>query len=57
MRSVGKRFLGEDPLAGVPGLDAYCERMEQRPHVQTIRADAAADQAGFMAHLKEMYGI
>ena len=57
VRSVGKRFLGEDPLASVPGLDAYCERMEQRPHVQTIRADAAADQAGFMAHLKEMYGI
>ena len=57
VRSVGKRFLGNDPLASVPGLDAYCERMEQRPHVKTIRADAAADQAGFMAHLKTLYGI
>jgi glutathione S-transferase len=25
--------------------------------VKTIRADAAADQPGFMAHLKELYGI
>jgi glutathione S-transferase len=57
VRSVGKRFMGADPLACVPGLDAYCERMEQRPHVKTIRADAAADQPGFMAHLKELYGI
>ena len=57
VRSVGKRFLGNDPLASVPGLDAYCERMEQRPHVKTIRADSAADQAGFMAHLKALYGI
>ena len=57
VRSVGKRFLGEDPLSKVPGLDVYCERMEQRPHVKTVRADAAADQAGFMAHLKDLYGI
>ena len=57
VRSVGKRFLGNDPLTSVPGLDAYCERMEQRPHVKTIRADSAADQAGFMAHLKALYGI
>ncbi|MEC8501724.1 MAG: glutathione binding-like protein, partial [Pseudomonadota bacterium] len=57
VRSVGKRFLGNDPLASVPGLDAYCERMEQRPHVKTIRADSAVDQAGFMAHLKALYGI
>ena len=57
VRSVGKRFLGNDPLTSVPGLDAYCERMEQRPHVKTIRADSVADQAGFMAHLKALYGI
>ena len=57
VRSVGKRFLGNDPLSTVPGLDAYCERMEQRPHVKTIRADAAADRAGFMAHLQALYGI
>ncbi|MBK88093.1 MAG: elongation factor 1-gamma [Gammaproteobacteria bacterium] len=57
VRSVGKRFLNEDPLSKVPGLDGYCARMEERPHVKTIRADAAADQAGFMAHLKELYGI
>ena len=57
VRSVGKKFLGEDPLSAVPGLDGYCERMEQRPHVKTIRADSAADQAGFMAHLKQLYGI
>ncbi len=57
VRSVGKKFLGKDPLSDVPGLDDYCERMEARPHVQTVRADAAADQPGFMAHLKALYGI
>ena len=57
VRSVGKRFLNKDPLAEVPGLDDYCQRMEERPHVKKIRADAAADQPGFMAHLKELYGI
>ena len=57
VRSVGNQFLGEDPLAAVPGLDEYCERMEQRPHVKTIRADAEADRPSFMAHLKALYGF
>jgi len=57
VRGVGKKFMGRDPLADVPGLDAYCARMEERPHVKKIRADAAADQAGFMAHLKTLYGF
>ena len=57
VRSVGKKFLGRDPLSEVPGLDDYCMRMEQRPHVQKIRADAAADMPDFMAHLKAIYGL
>ena len=57
VRSVGVKFFGKDPLAAVPGLDAYCLRMEERPHVKKIRADAAADQPGFMAHLKALYGF
>ena len=57
VRSAGTRFMGRDPLEDVPWLTDYCARMEQRPHVQTIRADAAADQPGFMAHLKALYGI
>ncbi len=57
VRGVGKRFMGRDPLADVPGLNAYCDRMEEREHVKTIRADAAADQPGFRAHLKALYGF
>ena len=57
VRSVGKKFLDRDPLSGVPGLDDYCMRMEQRPHVKKIRADAAADMPDFMAHLKAIYGL
>lgn len=57
VRGVGKKFMGRDPLDEVPGLNAYCARMEEREHVKTIRADAAADQAGFRAHLKELYGF
>jgi len=56
VRYVGKAFLGRDPLSEVPGLDAYSMRMEERPHVQKIRADAAADRPGFKAHLKALYG-
>jgi len=57
VRSVGLKFLGKDPLSEVPGLDAYCARMEERPHVKKIRVDAAADRPSFMAHLKALYGI
>lgn len=57
VRSVGKKFLGKDPLSDVPGLNDYSDRMEQRPHVIKIRADAAADQPNFRAHLKVLYGI
>ncbi len=57
VRSVGKKFLGKDPLSEVPGLDAYSMRMEQRPHVKTVRADAEADRPRFMAHLKALYGV
>ena len=57
VRSVGVKFFGKDPLAAVPGLDAYCRRMEERPHVKKIRADAGADRPNFMAHLKVLYGF
>jgi len=57
VRGVGLKFLGKDPLATVPGLDSYCERMEQRDHVKHIRADADADRPHFMAHLKALYGF
>lgn len=57
VRSVGKAFMGRNPLSDVPGLDAYLKRMEDRPHVKTIRADAASNYPDFMAHLKALYGI
>lgn len=57
VRNVGKAFLGKDPLAEVPGLDVYCARMEERPHVQKVRRDAAESRPHFMAHLKALYGI
>jgi len=57
VRSVGKAFLGRDPLADVPGLSDYCKRMEERPHVKKIRADAAEDSPKFIAHLKAVYGF
>lgn len=57
VRNVGKAFMGRDPLSEVPGLDAYCKRMEERPQVKKVRADAAADRPQFMAHLKALYGF
>jgi glutathione S-transferase len=55
VRAVGDKLMGKDPLADVPGLSEYCMRMEKRPHVIKIRADAAADRPQFMAHLKSLY--
>jgi len=57
VRGVGQRFMGRDPLEAVPGLSDYSARMEERPHVKTIRTAAAADQPNFRAHLKALYGI
>ncbi|WP_328189529.1 glutathione S-transferase family protein [Marinobacter sp. OP 3.4] len=57
VRNVGKAFLDRDPLSNVPGLEAYCARMEERPHVKKVRADAAEDRPQFMAHLKALYGF
>lgn len=57
VRNVGKAFLGRDPLSDVPGLDDYCRRMEERPHVKKVRADAARNRPEFMAHLKALYGF
>lgn len=57
VRDVGKAFMDRDPLAAVPGLDAYCARMEERPMVKKIRADAKQDRPQFMAHLKALYGF
>jgi glutathione S-transferase len=57
VRTIGMKFLGKDPLLDVPGLSAYCKRMEERPNVKKIRADAAANHPDFIAHLKALYGF
>lgn len=55
--TIGKRFLDRNPLDDIPGFGDYMARMEARPHVKKIRADAAEDGPKFRAHLKELYGI
>lgn len=57
VRNVGKTFLDRDPLAEVPGLSEYFNRMAERPAVQKVQADAAENRPHFMAHLKALYGI
>jgi hypothetical protein len=51
---VGRKVLDFDPLAEVPGLLQYLERMEQRPTVQRIRRDQAADNPAFFAHIQNL---
>lgn len=51
--NIAKEVFGEDPLAGVPGLSGYLERMGQRPAVQRVRADRKADLPGFYAHIQK----
>lgn len=56
VRHIVGKVLGKDPLAGVPGLDEYLERIEARPAVQRVRADARADFPRFVKHLQALEG-
>jgi glutathione S-transferase len=56
IRRITKQVLACDPLGEVPGLTEYVTRIEQRPSVQRIRADAKVDYPRFMAHLQEQAG-
>lgn len=55
VRFISTNVLGSDPLGDVPGLNAYVERMEQRPSVQRIRADQNEDRPKFFAHIQSLY--
>jgi glutathione S-transferase len=57
VRFISSGVLQCDPLAEVPGLVGYLERMEQRPHVRRIRAEQAEDRPKFFAHIKQLYGL
>ena len=54
VRFLSAKVLDCDPLGEIPGLAAYLERMEQRPHVQRIRRDNAEDRPKFFAHLQQL---
>lgn len=56
VRLLTKTVLDCDPLADVPGLAEYSERMEQRPHVQRIRKDRDENFPDFVAHLTKRLG-
>jgi glutathione S-transferase len=55
VRTIGRKVLDFDPLAEVPGLLQYLDRMEQRPTVQRIRKDQAADMPAFIAHIQKTH--
>jgi glutathione S-transferase len=57
VRNVTQSVLGRDPLGEVPGLADYLARLEQRPTVQRVRADQAANYPEFLAHLQSRYAI
>ncbi len=53
VRFMIRSALKEDPLGAVAGFDGYLHRMEGRSTVQRIRADQAANQPAFFAHIQE----
>jgi len=55
VRTISRKVLDFDPLAEVPGLLQYLDRMEQRPTVQRIRKDQAADMPAFIAHIQRLH--
>jgi glutathione S-transferase len=57
VRRITKEVLNSDPLSEIPGLPAYLARLKDRPTVQRVRADQAANYPEFVAHLNALYGL
>jgi glutathione S-transferase len=55
VRGIAKAVLGEDPLAGVPGVSEYLARTAQRPSVRRVFDDRKADMPSFYAHLQQLF--
>jgi glutathione S-transferase len=55
VRLISRGVLDFDPLAALPGVDAYLARLEARPTVQRIRKDQAEDFPRFLAHIASLY--
>jgi glutathione S-transferase len=55
VRLVARKSLDFDPLEGVPGIDDYIARLEERSTVKRLRADQNADFPDFVAHLQRLY--
>jgi glutathione S-transferase len=51
---IMKGIYGDDPLAATPVAE-FMRTMEQRPFVQQMRREAAADFPAFRAHLANLY--
>jgi glutathione S-transferase len=56
VRFLTTSVLGCDPLADVPGLSAYLDRMDQRPAVKRVRKDRDDNFPEFVAHLTKQFG-
>lgn len=56
VRYISTKLLDVDPLAELPGLTDYLDRMEQRPTIQRIRKDQAEDRPKFFAHIRQLFG-
>jgi glutathione S-transferase len=56
VRRLTQAALGCDPLADVPGLLTYVERMEQRPTVKRVLEERDADLPQFFAHIRKLMG-
>lgn len=52
VRRIILNVLGPDPLAEVPGLLEYVERLGARPTIQRVRADYRANYPQFLAHVQ-----
>lgn len=53
VRFLSGKVLQCDPLAEIPGLVAYLDRMEQRPTLQRIRKDQEEDRPKFFARIQQ----
>jgi glutathione S-transferase len=57
VRRLTKAVIGWDPFEDLPGLAEYLARHGQRPTVQRVHADQAANYPEFVKHLSTLYGL
>ena len=57
IQTISAITLGTDVFANVPQLNAYLDRLSERPTLQKVRQDRDANFPAFIAFIKQQYNL